>query len=169
MCHGTVTACPDLCNWDIWTSWSNTNLNPHPLSWRHTTWSYHSPKREFFHTEMLLREIARALQGHHAAKYLDLLICDQKPMNSRPSASAHSPPTALHLSSTTLSYYHNFLPRWLRASGWCEWPRVLENVLCFIAFKSAAGPTMRARNDKKAVMWKMKGATCPAERRTRSK
>lgn len=126
-------------------------------------------KSSLFHSEMLLMETARALQGHRTAKYLDLLICGQKNMNSRPSASAPTSPTALHLSSAALSYYHNFLPRWLRASGWREWPRVLQNVLCFIAFKSAAGPAMRARNDKKAVMWKMKGATCPAKRRARGK
>ncbi|GAA6109203.1 uncharacterized [Tachysurus ichikawai] len=66
---------------------------------------------------MLLRKIEKTLRVHHAAKHLDLLICGQKTLNSRPSASAPSSPTALHFSSAALSYYHNFLPSRL-AGAW---------------------------------------------------
>lgn len=59
--------------------------------------------------------------------------------------SLHRPRISIQLTSTCpLSYYHNF-----------SRPRVLQNVLCFIAWESAAASVALIR---KAVMWKMKGA-----------
>lgn len=72
--------------------------------------------------------------------------------------SLHRPQIPTPCSPQLLSYYHNF-----------SWLHVLQNVLCFIAWESEAGAAASADVIRKAVMWKMKGATCPAERGVRVK
>lgn len=86
----------------------------------------------------------RFIGGQHAGDHLD-------PSLRRPQIPTPSSPQLL-------SYYHNF-----------SWLHVLQNVLCFIAWESEAGAAASAGVIRKAVMWKMKGATCPAERGVRVK
>lgn len=80
-----------------------------------------------------------------------------------PSPIAPSAPTPTWPLPPALSYYHNF-PETLQGLHNLRGIRVLQNVLCFIAFKSLIGQRRGPTMIRKPVMWKMKDLEYRTER-----